>query len=115
MWFTTGNMAEQRYPESGLAYRNARISSWVGSEFVSQERLAAAVGTNRRHIIRLENGENRPRADLRDRIARYLGVDPASLPAAGEDPFRSSDTEAHTLSSHGFSRKFTGLFKRRST
>lgn len=106
-------MAAARYPESGDAYRGARRSATVDGVSVSQERLASAVGTDRRHIIRIENGENRPRRDLRDRIAEYLGVDPATLPVAGEDPFVSSETGAITPSHFGFKTKFTALFKRR--
>lgn len=102
-------MPEARYPESGGAYRKARLEAGI-----SQEALAAAVEVNRRHIIRIENGENRPRADLRDRIARELGVDPSSLPTASEDPFASSEMGSLPLSTPGFSRKFAGLFRRNS-
>jgi len=105
-------MANARYPESGGAYRTARLDAVVEGRHVSQERLAEAVGTDRRHIIRIENGENRPRVDLRDRIASYLGVDPTTLPASGEDPFVSTETGALTLSSGGFRTKFTDLFRR---
>jgi len=105
-------MASARYPESGGAYRSARLSVVVEERHVSQERLAEAVGTDRRHVIRIENGENRPRADLRDRIASYLGVDPTTLPAAGEDPFVSTEMGSLTLSSGGFRTKFTDWFRR---
>lgn len=81
---------------------------------MSQEALATAVAVNRRHIIRIENGENRPRADLRDRIAHVLGVDPTSLPTAGEDPFVSPEAGELTLSSRGLRQRFTEWFKRRS-
>lgn len=108
-------MPDVRYPESGAAYKAARLNAATDGRRVSQERLAEAVGVDPRHYKRIERGENRPRADLRDRIATYLGVDPASLPAAGEDPFVSPETGSLTLSSPGFRERFTGLFKRRST
>lgn len=106
-------MAPARYPESGGAYRAARLNAVLDGRTVSQERLASAVGTDRRHIIRIENGENRPRPELRDRIAAFLGVDPTTLPAAGEDPFASSEMGALILSPRGSRTKFTDLFKRR--
>lgn len=68
--------APVKFPESGKAYKLARQGR------ISQERLAAAVGITRRHIIRIENGENRPKGGLRDAIADVLGVDPRTLPAA---------------------------------
>lgn len=103
-------MAVARYPESGGAYRTARLGSGL-----SQEALARAAEVNRRHLIRIENGENRPRPELRDRIASILGVDPTSLPAAGEDPFVRSERGGLALSEIGSPRKFKGWFKRRST
>lgn len=70
---------QTRYPESGAALKRARKGK------ISQERLAERVGTTRRHLIRLENGENRPSVALRDRIADELGVPRESLPAAEEE------------------------------
>ena len=70
---------ESKYPESGAALKRARHGK------ISQERLAAKVGTTRRHMIRLENGENRPSVQLRDRIADALEVPRETLPAAEEE------------------------------
>ena len=67
-----------KYPASRDAYRKARRNA---KPRISQERLAAAVGTSRRHMIRIENGEHRPSPELRDRIAEVLGADPSTLPA----------------------------------
>lgn len=78
-------MATTKYPESGAAIKRAR-----NERKISQERLAELVGTSRRHMIRLENGENRPNADLRDRIADALQVARETLPAAEDtNPFRA--------------------------
>ena len=112
-------MSSVRYPESGIAYRDARKSARTGEgKRVTQKTLAAAVGTDPRHIIRIENGEHRPRPDLRDRIADFLGVDPSTLPAAGEDPFALTERGSLPLSSPGYGKsfwvRFTDWFKRRS-
>lgn len=45
-------------------------------------------GISRRQIIRIEKGEHRPFPRQRDLIADALGADPASLPCAGDAPFR---------------------------
>lgn len=82
--------ATPKYPEVSQAYRAARKQRGV-----SQEKLAAAVGTSRRHIIRIENGENRPTSELRDRLAAALGVDSSTLPSAADGrPF--SETTSGT-------------------
>lgn len=106
-------MAEVKYPESGNAYRAARDGARVGGSRVTQERLAEAVGVNPRTIKRIERGDNRPWPKLRDEIASYLGVDPATLPSASEDPFVSSETGSLRLSPRGFFQKFAELFRRR--
>lgn len=78
-------MSITKYPASGSALKLAR-----NRRKISQERLAEQVGTTRRHMIRLENGENRPSVDLRDRIADALGVPRDSLPAAEDEDDESS-------------------------
>ena len=108
-------MAKVRYPESGGAYRAARVNAVVDGKRVSQERLAEAAGVDPRHYKRIERGENRPRPELRDRIAAFLGVDPTTLPAAGEDPFVSDETGSLALSPPGFFQRFVEWFRRRST
>lgn len=77
-----------RYAESGATYKAARQAAGI-----SQEALAIIVGTSRRHIIRIENGEHRPYPGLRDKIATALHVDPDSLPSAGDAPFRQEVEE----------------------
>ena len=106
------HMGTVRYPESGGAYRRARRAARVNGEPVTQKRLAEAVGIKRRFVIRVENGENRPRPALRDRIANALSVDPRTLPAAGEDPFVPSVVKT-IPSSAGFVTKFGAWFRRR--
>jgi len=56
------------FADNGAAIRRARKR--VGK---SQERLAAEIGTTRRHMIRLENGEHLPSGGLRDRIVEATG------------------------------------------
>lgn len=56
------------FAENGARIRSARRRSGK-----SQEGLAAEVGTTRRHMIRLENGEHLPSGELRDRIAEHTG------------------------------------------
>lgn len=83
-------MSTVKYPESGAAIKSARSQA---RPFVSQERLADALGITRRHMIRLENGEHRPSVDIRDKIANVLGVDPETLSTeVAEDiaPFRDA-------------------------
>ncbi len=84
-------MLTTKYPEVREAYRNARGAD-LPVPRISQKRLALAVGVGRRHIIRIENGENRPMPRLRDRIADVLDVDPSTLPAAEASgrPFRET-------------------------
>lgn len=57
---------------------------------ISQERLAVQVGTTRRHMIRLENGEHLPSSTLRDRIAELVGDSRSEIKAADEDDEESS-------------------------
>ncbi len=71
-----------KYPEVREAYRKARGADLPVAR-ISQKRLALEVGVGRRHIIRIENGENRPMPALRDRIAKALEVDASTLPARG--------------------------------
>lgn len=52
---------------------------------ISQERLAAAVGTSRRHMIRLENGEHLPSTPLRDKIADAIEAPRDAIQSADDD------------------------------
>jgi transcriptional regulator with XRE-family HTH domain len=55
---------------------------------ISQEDFAPLVSTTRRHLIRLENGEHLPSAELRDRIVETTGT---------EERIESSDDEEEHL------------------
>jgi transcriptional regulator with XRE-family HTH domain len=75
-------MATRVHPFSvnGAALRRLRKRAGI-----SQERLAAQVGTTRRHMIRLENGEHLPSRVLRDRLAEALDVSRSEIKSAEED------------------------------
>lgn len=69
-----------------FAKNGARIKSVRRRAGISQERLAAEVGTTRRHLIRLENGEHLPGRALRDRILAATRVDTsAGIESADDD------------------------------
>lgn len=55
----------RRHSEIGQRIKRSRKRTGL-----SLEKFAPLVGISRRHLIRLENGENRPRRDLADRIER---------------------------------------------
>lgn len=58
------------YADHGKHLRRLRLRTGK-----SQESLAAEIGTTRRHMIRLENGEHLPSAPMKERLAEALGVD----------------------------------------
>jgi transcriptional regulator with XRE-family HTH domain len=65
----------------GVRIRDARRAAGL-----SQEALALRIGTSRRHMIRLENGEHRPGRVLLARIAEATGQEPESIdPDAKEE------------------------------
>ena len=70
---------QHRFAENGKVIRRARRRTGL-----SQENFAVQVGTTRRHMIRLENGEHLPTRALRDRILEQTG---------SQDEIRSSDDE----------------------
>lgn len=73
--------------------RNGRIIRRFRDQLepkMSQERLAAIIGTTRRHMIRLENGEHLPSIALRDKIAEAVGTSREAIQAADEDDEDSS-------------------------
>jgi hypothetical protein len=85
---STATPSKHRFAESGAAYRAARHPDPDSPPILSQAKLAEAVGTTRRHIIKIENGEHRPGRPLRNRIADVLGVERSTLPCAADDsPF----------------------------
>jgi transcriptional regulator with XRE-family HTH domain len=65
---TLSTTSERKFGEIGARIRQARL----GRGF-SQERFAPIIGVTRRHLIRLENGEHHPSAELRDRLAEHTG------------------------------------------
>lgn len=101
-------MSKEIHPESGGAYREARLRSGF-----TQESLARAAKVSRRHIIKIERGWHLPHRKTRDKLAKALGVDPTSLPAAGEDPFVPSEMGGVTLSRFGFNTRLNDWFARR--
>lgn len=62
----------RKYADVGARIREARLSRGF-----SQERFAPVIGITRRHLIRLENGEHHPSAELRERLAEHTGETPA--------------------------------------
>jgi len=68
------------FRENGARIKRARKRTGL-----SQELFAVEVGTTRRHMIRLENGEHLPSSALRDRIAERTGQ--------SRDEFQSSDDD----------------------
>ena len=59
-----------RFAENGAKIRRARELTGLG-----KEKFADQVGTTRRHMIRLENGEHLPSGPLRDRIVEVTGTE----------------------------------------
>lgn len=43
------------------------------------------IGTTRRHMIRLENGEHLPGIELRDRIVEAAGAEKSSVQSSDDD------------------------------
>ena len=60
----------RRFSANGQRIRQARHLTGL-----SQENFAPRIGTTRRHLIKLENGEHRPRRQLRDRIVEITGTE----------------------------------------
>lgn len=85
-------VAAPRYPEFAAKLKSARRR--VGK---SQERIAAEVGTSRRHWIRWERGDHLPSADFLARIGEATGQPDAfaeERPTLDEDD-EESDPLAH--------------------
>lgn len=61
-------MDAPKHPEFAAKLHSARLR--VGK---SQERIAAEVGTSRRHWIRWENGEHLPSGEFMERIGEATG------------------------------------------
>lgn len=58
----------------GLRIKAARIAAGL-----RQEDLAEILGIEQSQVSRWERGQNAPRDDLRQELARVLGVDPDSI------------------------------------
>lgn len=73
------NTATHKFSDNGRRIRAARHLTGL-----SQENFAPLIGTDRRHLIKLENGEHRPRKGMRDLIVSITGT---------EEQIDSSDDE----------------------
>lgn len=63
---------DDRIKNAPLSLIAARIKR-ARREAMSHDRLAARVGTSRSHLIKLEKGKHRPRAEMLVRIADATG------------------------------------------
>lgn len=95
-----------RFAVNGSRIRRARRKAGI-----SQETLALNVGTTRRHMIRLENGEHLPSTALRNRIAAEVGVEPSAIQASDEDD-EESDTLSLELATKGLVSALTAELRR---
>jgi transcriptional regulator with XRE-family HTH domain len=95
-----------RFSANGDRIRRARKRAGI-----SQEALALNVGTTRRHMIRLENGEHLPGTPLRNRIASAVGVDPSAIQASDEDD-EESDTVSLETAAQGLVSALTAEIRR---
>ena len=75
----TDTKTPRRWVENGQAITRARKRKGI-----SQERLAEQIGTTRRHMIRLENGEHLPGTILRDRIVAACDVEQGAIRSADD-------------------------------
>lgn len=73
-----------RHPEFAAKLRSARRRSGK-----SQERIAAEVGTSRRHWIRWENGDHIPSPDFLTRIGAAVGQPDEFQPPPDDDDAES--------------------------
>jgi transcriptional regulator with XRE-family HTH domain len=80
----------------GARIRDARLGAGL-----SQEGLAAKIGTSRRHMIRLEHGEHRPGRPMLARIAEATGREPQSIdPDAKEEDLQLASALVELLRVH---------------
>jgi transcriptional regulator with XRE-family HTH domain len=68
-----------------FADNGARIRRARKRKGLSQENLAVTVGTSRRHMIRLENGQHLPSRRLRDGIAAACEIEPSEIQSADDE------------------------------
>ena len=78
---------------------------------ISQERLATAIGTTRRHMIRIEKGQTRrPNDSLIERIAEATGQEPSFFTADDEDEEESEGSvPADLLHALRVIRRYSGV------
>lgn len=84
-----------RYPDFARKLRSARLRTGK-----SQERIAAEVGTSRRHWIRWERGDHLPSSEFLARIGEATGQPEefAEERTAEDDDDEESDPVAHLMS-----------------
>lgn len=68
------------FGDNGKSIRRLRLKTGK-----SQETVAVEIGTTRRHMIRLENGEHLPTAKMRERLAAALGVDGSEIQSCDDE------------------------------
>ena len=73
-----------KYPEFAEKLRTARLKAGK-----SQERIAAEVGTSRRHWIRWERGDHLPTAEFLTRIGEATGQPEAFAEERDPSPFQT--------------------------
>jgi transcriptional regulator with XRE-family HTH domain len=84
---------EDRIKNAPLALIAARIKR-ARREAMSHDRLAERVGTSRSHLIKLEKGKHRPRAEMLVKIADATGRDIDWFVDPEVDPSPFPDVEA---------------------
>lgn len=77
-------MSTPRHPEFASKLRSARLRSGK-----SQERIAAEVGTSRRHWIRWENGDHIPSPEFLTKIGEAVGQPEEFQPDEAEAALRA--------------------------
>lgn len=75
----TNGKAANSHSEVGARIRRLRLRTGL-----SQEKFAPVIGITRRHLIRLENGENRPSRTLAARIEAVI-AEHTGKPVTGSD------------------------------
>ena len=85
------DLLAEKIKDAPLRLIAARIKRARREAELTLDALAVQVGTSRHHLIRLEKGQHRPRADMLSRIAEATGrdinwfldpeVDPSPFPA----------------------------------
>jgi transcriptional regulator with XRE-family HTH domain len=80
-----------------FADNGARIRRARKRKGLSQENLALTVGTSRRHMIRLENGQHLPSGPLRDGIAAACDIEPSEIQSADDEDEDSQMRDAFRL------------------